>query len=489
MIPVAEFWNLAGRAGRALEETEGHVIVVAENEAEARQLQRRYLDPSRVERVRSVLYRFFDAIARARLPGRGLAGVTTDTDLGEHPFGSSAYLDALDVQLLAIAAEEIVDTADEEAVTALLGETLCKVQLDRAAVPIEPLGRYLARRFAALRARVPDGAQRRSFYRTGLSLQGCEALLSAVDEILDDDPTILDPQRFADLRRRLLLAATTVAELKVSCEQYHVPPESIPPLAADWMDGATLVELRTRHGEALAARDPMEFSARLERIVIRDLPWILSAAVELIKLRKGEEWDSPLELSALPSMVKFGLATVGACYGASVGLRRRDIARTVGDAFAAQGGGSFAQFLSWLGALAPEEISSLVSSGDARLIADRIAILASTREAISLLANRGGEVRADLRGLAFHGRWSRVVRLPLPAPVVLEREASNPHDPSAVAVRTLDGEMLGYVAREVARAVSALLDGGLTADAQIISRVGNDPTRVGTASLRIRVSA
>src|SRR5581483_2510453 len=75
----------------------------------------------------------------------------------------------------------------------------------------------------------------------------------------------------------------------------------------------------------------------------------------------------------------------------------------------------------------------LVSSGDARLIADRTAILAGTREAISLLANRGGEVHADLRDVAFHDRWSCVVRLPLSGPVVLEREAGNPYDSNAVA--------------------------------------------------------
>jgi len=489
-IPVSEFWNLAGRAGRALEETEGNVVIVATTESEGNRLQRQYLDPTKVERVESVLFRLFDAIARARLPGRGLAGIEQETDLREDPLAAGhSQLDSLDVQLLAMAAEEIVDTDDEDAITSLLGETLCKVQLERVGAPIAPFGRYVARRVAALVARIPDHDQRRSFYRTGLSLQGSEALLSAIDALLATDPTIADPQRFGDLRRELLVASTTVPEMMSVCTQYHVSPAAVPDLAADWIDGATLADLRARHAASLGVQDTMDFSARLERIIIRDLPWMLSSAVEFIKFRQGNEWEPPDELTTLPAMAKYGVSSVSACFAASVGLRRREIARTVGDAFTRHGGGSFAQFLAWLSSLSSEEIVSLVPGDDARSILRRVAVLAGSRESLTLLAEGHGDIRAELRGLAYEGRWSRVAGLTLPAKVTLGREADNQHDSNAVAVHALQGQMLGYVAREVARAVAPLLDAGASSDAQIVSRTSDDPSRLGTATVQISLSA
>jgi HIRAN domain-containing protein len=81
-----------------------------------------------------------------------------------------------------------------------------------------------------------------------------------------------------------------------------------------------------------------------------------------------------------------------------------------------------------------------------------------------------------------------VIALEVPTTVTLERERTNPHDPNAVLVRDGDGGTLGYVAREIARAVAPLLDAGLDASAELISRTGDDPGRIGTAILEIRLT-
>ncbi len=68
------------------------------------------------------------------------------------------------------------------------------------------------------------------------------------------------------------------------------------------------------------------------------------------------------------------------------------------------------------------------------------------------------EVRTRIVGVQYHpGAQTRLNVLPHGAEVVLRREPANPHDPNAVAV-THDGQMLGYVPRDVAPAVSEALD-------------------------------
>ena len=485
-IPVSEFWNLAGRAGRALEETEGHVIVLADNESEARGLQRRYLDPAKVERVHSVLYRLYAAIVRNRFPGRQVAQLEPEIDLGEHPLASGqTQLDALDVQLIALAAEEMVDTEDEAAIENLLGHTLCGVQLARDGVSAEPFRRYLARRFTALKARVPDQLQRRSYYRAGLSLRGCEVLLGEIDRILGTDDSVTDPNHFGELRQQLLEACAVVPEVLKSCREHRLPPSALAGLAADWIDGTALHKLRTAHGPALEDADAMEFSAAIERVVVRDLPWILSSAIEFIGLRRGESWRPYAELSALPAMAKFGVATVEACYAASVGLRRREVAQSVGKRFAAGGGGSFTEFLHWLSSLAPEQLADLSDGVDVASLVQRVAVLAGSRESLSLLASGAGVVRAEVRGVGHEDRWRHLVSLPLPSRVELKREAGNPYDPNAILVLDPAGSVLGYVAREVARAVAPLMDMGAIAEAELITRTSADPGRIGSAQVRI----
>jgi hypothetical protein len=395
----------------------------------------------------------------------------------------------LDGQLIAMAAEEIIESADEHAMEVLLGSTLCAVQLTRAGAPLRPFAKYLARRFAAITARVPDVEQRRSFYRTGLSMRGCEALLTEVDRLLGADESITEADRFEELRDQLLQAATNVPELVKSCDEQHVSPSLLPALATDWVRGVHIQQLRADHGVLLSKEDAMGFSAFVERVVVRDLPWIVSAGIEFIRLRRGDEWQPYRQLGVLPAMLKFGLPTVGACFAASIGIRRRETAHVVGQAFENHGGGPFAAFLSWLSALAPEDVAALGVGEDTPELVQRIAALAGNRDSLLLLARGEGSIQAMLRGLNHDRRWHHVLALNIPTEVVLERESDNLYDPNAILVRSVPGTPLGYVAREMARGVAPLLDSGCEAQAHLVSRSGNDPVRPGTAIIRIRLRA
>jgi hypothetical protein len=125
-LTVRDFWNLAGRAGRAFGETEGHVVLVASTSAEQARLERTYGSRDNIEPVNSQLAVLFVALVKARLPAIiEFSQIpddldVTDDDPGELPGDLSELRDVLDDQVLAMLVEEAFDSADESELDAVL---------------------------------------------------------------------------------------------------------------------------------------------------------------------------------------------------------------------------------------------------------------------------------------------------------------------------------------------------------------------------------
>jgi hypothetical protein len=465
-LPVRDFWNIAGRAARPFLETEGHVILIADNNAEANRLRSRYLDTGKLEPIYSTLVRLYVALVKARL-GRfpAIASEVRDhLDLGDDVDGEVArWAETLDLQLLSLLAEEVVDTNDEglllDAVRSVLGETFGGVQLGAENYPLAPLARFAARRVGRLATRVPNRELRKALLRTGLSLAGCETAHSAAQAIaaaISADRALLDEGRWPDLRSLLLDHAVMVSEIELACEQENVRAQAVPVLAADWMDGVGVDELRRRHGAALGSEDPMKFAAALDRIVVHDLAWVLSAIVQLLEHERGE----PLvgHPNAVAAMAKYGVATEPACYAASIGVRNRDDALSIGDLFPTMFGVNLPLFLAWVSTLTPDDVTAHVSPDTARLFLDRAASLLTPQDALDLLVTESGNLVTPLRGIGPMRTAAAVQQLSIGDELTLAREYDNPADENAIAVTTAGRMKVGYVAREAARVLAPLLD-------------------------------
>jgi hypothetical protein len=467
-LPVRDFWNVAGRAGRPFRETEGHVILVAKTTSEARRLTSIYLDRSKIEHVESVLAALYKDLARARLgenhrlAPNDLAASLVLEDPTERQHVELAA--ALDLQLLAMLAEEVIETADEHvlisALEELFGDTLGGVQLGAyEMVSMRPLARFAGRRISALVQRVPDRSIRAAFVRTGLSIDGCESALRAADVVtaaLATDGALADPERWPDLRRLLLDQAARVTEVIRSCADLKANPSVVAPIAEAWTDGTTVNDLRAGWGARLVIRDPMPFAVALDRIVVHDLAWALSAVLHLIELRSAK--PLPSVAKALPAMVKFGVSTEPACFAASIGVRERAAAESLGQLFPTENGSTLSRFLLWVSTLDPDAVSAVVDEGTARRFLARGAALVTPQTALDLLGEGHGELAAPLRGVHYAGSAEAVASLDVGAELVLERDESNPADPNAVLVRDGNHRRLGFIAREFARVIAPLMD-------------------------------
>jgi hypothetical protein len=486
-IPVRDFLNLAGRAGRPFRETEGHVILVAGNAREAARLRGRYVDDPQPEPVWSTLVRLYVRLVRARLghfPDSGEA-VSDDLQLADPDEENAArWADALDLQLLTLLAEEVVDTADErlltDAVQDALKGTLGAYQLGAEQYTLAPMTRFAVRRVRAVAARVPDAGRREAYLRTGLSLSGCESALSAAHQLIvaiEADPALLEDGQWERLRPVLLAETVRVTEVQRACAREGADPNVLAELAAGWMDGQTVDELRLQYADGLGITDPMRFALVLDRLVVHDLAWVLSAVLQLCDHEREQPLHGPVTASA--AMAKYGVSTECACFAASVGVRNRRDAMTLGNMFAAESIiRDFPNFLAWASALDPNTVSDVVGAQTAELLLDRTATLLTPRDALDLAVRETGTLSAPLRGIRPMGTAILLDQIAVGEELRLQREHDNAADVNAIAVHLTTGEKVAYLAREVARVLAPLadLDGGplITANLATRPRPGDD---------------
>lgn len=465
-LPVRDFWNIAGRAARPFLETEGHVILIAKNGAEHRRFQDRYLDSSKLEPIWSTLVRLYLALVQARI-GR-FPGSSTDVpdalELGSDVDGElGRWAETLDLQLLSLLAEEVVDTEDEnlllDAVRSVLEDTFGVSQLGVRDYSVVPLIRFATRRVRQLATRVPDAGLRKAFLKTGLSLAGCESALAAARAIVAEvqsAPNLMNGDRWIDLRRIILANAVEVTEIRVSCEEEHASQSAIAALASDWIDGLSVDDLRNRHGTSVGVVDPMKFATCLDRIVVHDLAWVVSAIIQLVERELDDSVGGRLE--ALPAMVKYGVSTEAACFASSIGVRERPDAVSLANAFPEDFGVTLPSFLGWVNDLSPDEVTTHVSETTARRFLERAAALITPQDALDLMVTEEGTVFSPLRGIAPMGTQATVDQLDVGDDLVLRREYNNPADENAISVWTSDREKVGYVAREIARVLAPIMD-------------------------------
>ncbi|MEU9074526.1 DEAD/DEAH box helicase [Kitasatospora sp. NPDC048538] len=459
-IDTREFWNTAGRAGRAFQETEGHVILIAEDEKAARRLRNRYLDKRRIEPVLSRIKILYDGLAQARL---GTApGPQHDLDAFDLPDPEPGELadwaNALDLQLLAMLAEEVVDTGDqhllEEAAQDLLAHTLGGHQIGAQDLPLKPLARFAARRVATLAHRLPDPAARAAILRTGLSLQGGLDALAAAEHIartLAEQPEL--NAFWPGMRLLILRNAMHVQEVHVSAGRRNCTFDPIYDLADDWIAGHSLQQLHADHHEETGAKDTAATSVLLDDVVTNNLAWAVSSILQILETRHGITPGEPL--ATLPAMLKYGVDSAAACYAFTLGVDRRGAAIELAE-HCPLDAPTFADFRIWLSGLSADELTALTDPDTAaRLI--RSTERHSPRTVQKTILGGRGTFTTPLRGVRHADSARHLAGLPEGTFLGLFRDRGNSADPNAIAVEH-DGRRLGWIGRDTARPLALALD-------------------------------
>ncbi len=491
-VSVRDFWNIAGRAGRANRETRGQVILVESPTGSEAARQRRYLDQGNIEPLRSRLLDLLAWLVQQRCPTVTLSAFEdlakmTDDDVIDPELGE--LLEDLDVnelegQVLALLCEEVVDSEDLETAEALLGTSLAGVQLADLDGPRRPFARFVTARARAAADAVPDLERRMRYYRTGLSVDSCLALDRLASELAEEfGATLWTDGPSPELRDRMLTGAFGVTETAPSED---VSVDLAVEIGSDWMAYASMEELRARYASrADQLDDPVTLNLFVQASLANGAPWSLSALIAFLSVHVPEAAELSEGLRALPALMKFGVDSPRAAYASTLAAEDRETARTLAEmSVRADVGEGFRPFMEWMSELRIDELRAGLGPGpETDRLARRVARLSTSNLALQLLLGRPTVV-VSVRGLAYGERAAAARRLNVGDRVVLRREPENPFDSNAIRVHLGDGAEVGYVAREAARGLAGHLDADPDAFEATVREIDID-----TTLLRLEITA
>lgn len=435
-VPKRDFWNICGRAGRAGLETEGQIVFVVISENDQR-LVEEYKDYN-VEEIDSALFQLLKALIQQRLDQKDLIG----------------YLDS---HVLAMLAEEVVDLEDEKVVTEFLGSSLVGVQALRTNNDIAPLVSAIINTAAWIVDQVPEKDFRAVFSTTGLQVASCQMLLKTVDsyqqQIIDE---LSETESSAVVVSELLLSVAIEAcrdlpELTIKKPGNYYGPDNEFDIISAWVSGKPIANLRVEHWDSDQGEALSEYIS--DRLSYR-FPWGVNGFLQILAARLGLEYDTlPLPWQHLPSMVKFGVDNVIACWAYSLAVSSRNLAQQLADLYQIEDKGlSFTEFLTWLVDLPTDFIFDVLEGSrleKQRLIKNIYGII-SSEEQLELISRGIVDLVSPIQGIAYENRQAVATQVSERDQLILEMEPDNPYDPYAVKV-LFSGKHLGYVKRDKAR--------------------------------------
>ena len=461
-MPAAEYWNLAGRAGRAGHETEGTVIHIVSTAVDKRDYGHYMEERESAGAVESSLYKMLGDLVKDRISPGEVDG-------------------RIDAEVLGMLAEEGAGGGCED----MVGEVVTGTLAAARASGDDAGGRgmdAMCERFRAVARRASGlGSRRVAIYgSTGLGREGCEALGSYARENRGEVERILTSGSSGDavdLALMVLDAAEGVPEMS-GMLAFEGDREA---LVRAWIAGNGASEAFSRSGGAGSPDGAARF---VERSLGYYAPWCITAFTRIAAGELGLDPSGlPPRVRHLAGMVKYGLPAPEACWAMRLGVATKGAAV----AMAADYGGEpdFRAFAGWLGRLgrerAAERYGADSNAAGAAAAASRIRANPLLREGRSLDEVLGGGADVECAGAA--AAVLAAARASVGDPLRLERDHDAAHDRNAIAVHA-GGSVIGRVERDVAQYLAPEMDCGARIGASV-GGASRGPD--GTVSIRMRL--
>jgi hypothetical protein len=319
--PIRDFWNLAGRAGRAMKETEGEVIILATGSLKRKTLAR-FLRQDSIEAVESC----FLAMVRWILDRYPLVNQESLDALfafdDQNGIGIRESVAALDAFLLGAMAEDIdVDGTDqgfEQLVDNLFATyQASKHDLEEGTELTSGVRDLMRLRRSVVLDRVPDASTRRRFSRAGLAVDSCLTLEEVASVTLTLGASFVEPSREA-----LLSVFEQIAQTR---ELLGESPSLMAQVGDVWMATGSYVSVLEAVGSFEELEGAVEF---VEETIGYRVPWVLNGLMRIVESREGLP-EPPVWLRLLPDMLRYGVRTENEVWVMSMGIRDPRLGRWV----------------------------------------------------------------------------------------------------------------------------------------------------------------
>ena len=466
-VPIAlrDFWNIAGRAGRATLETEGHVVMVALNDWDAATIEA-FLN-GEVDPIRGQLFRLLQ-------------------DLGADRLSEDSFRYQLDSDLISLVVEEVVGTEAEKRFEDLLDGSFVRIQALADGLSLEPLRNQALKTIKSIRSEVPDEGLRTTFARTGLDVRSCQAIAETVKTKADTLRGLLTGSDTSpvSLLSEILL---DIAALPQMITDYEFVGD-LRELASDWLSQLPMPDLVDRH--LADGSDERKFHRFLADLFGFRLPWGAGAYIQIAQQALGLGPQLADVAKWLPTMVRYGVPTPKATWAMTLGCPSRELSAILAGDFVNDQGttASFSAFAEWFSTMTEEDyiLRFGATPNEAQVMMRRSnALVPSGRRMTDLLRSRSANHQADVAGLAYSNRRALLPLVAIGDTLKLERDYGNQYDPNAIEVLH-SGTVLEYVPRAIARMIAPQMDAGLPVTA-VASRVQHSGT--GTLSIAVAVES
>ncbi len=457
ILSAREYWNIAGRAGRAGSETEGTVVHITLTSYDVDDFKKYARQRADVERVESALHRML----------RDLVGERISSD------DASRQLDA---DLLALLVEESDGVLDEDRLSDALSSSLFRIQAIETQTPIEPLIGVMTSTARRISTEVPDLDRRRLFAETGLASRSCQTIANHVTANSSAVETLLgrDSGEHDELVDLVLDGLAEVSEM----ESRSAVPVDTRELLSMWLSGDPVKAIC----DDLDVEDPQEVTEYIEDAFNYRLPWGVSAYLRIGSALTNTPL-APRIPANLAGMIKYGVPSPEAAWAMSAGVASRSAAKAVADEYYRTAGiGTVTEFRRWLGRLDPDLVAERLGLAGAELESTAKAILKSQPNDYLTALDTTGDLlplQATCRSVRSAVESGLIYEVEVGDLLDVERDRDSRLNRNAVVI-SVGGARLGYLQADAARALGPELDAGLevAATAVDIRMVPGEPIDV-----------
>ena len=438
-IKKRDFWNICGRAGRAGKETEGQVIfvVITPNDND---LLNEFKDYENIENINSALFELLNALIRQQIQ-------------------QEEFIKYIDSHIIALMAENVIDMEDDESVLGFLKSSLVGVQAIKNNVDLAPLVVAIKETVRWISTQVPDANLRKVFARTGLSTQSCLQIESAVNEFLDRARAIvLTAQNQIDINAELLVAGISACSTLPEMSSIH-PQQTKNEIdfINEWISGKSIDEIKKISQGDLENFDVDDFSEYLADRVVYRLPWGLNAFLVILASKLAIDFeDLPISWQHLPTMMKYGVSNIYACWGCSIDATCRDLSIELSNEYRKEGNQiSYVEYYKWLLGISSDSLKNEYKSSDfeKRRFSIKLNNMLNDPSGLLFIRRLINELVSPVQGIQYDDRNQIAAQIKLGDKVELVPEPDNKFDTFAVKV-VYNGSQVGYLRRDIAKIIS-----------------------------------
>jgi helicase len=448
-ISSRDYWNIAGRAGRAGEETEGLVIHIQTSQTDKSDFRYYLSHRENVEPVESALYQNLVDLMQQRLSEEALAT-------------------ALDPEILALLTEEAPDPLRDASHEVLEG-SLVHVQARRHALPIQRLGEVFAHVTRNLMTEVSSPELWGIYSSTGLSSASCQMLHTHIDENKERITFLFLQAGLAQRDEVIDLLLSVCLELSEMQSDREFGGNYRDLLMA-WVSGTATHELVEEFGAQVSSDEAL--GRFIDDLFGYRLPWGLAGYIRMaVALLDLDEMCISDVVKFLPTMVKYGVPEPMACWAMSAGISLRRTAIELAAACRSeQHFPTYETFVEWLGTLSSERLHyDFGLQGPLLEDASKAICISSVNPLLKQFTTLDMFLPydVDIHGIGYENRAVIALQANPGQSVTLVRDYDNLVDHNAIAVHLLHQDM-GYLPRHVAQILAPEMDTGSELDATIV---------------------